>query len=159
VADKGVIYCYKIPNVNDNTWIETKPKVHISNMSNVNQEKRNMIKMVKEWNRKHSSYLSSHHIEIMALSYGSVSNDYAWHIHMFFEHMAEKIKYKTPSPSGLGGNVDDYLSYSDRQEAKQRLDIAVGKSLTAWFDTYNNNDKESIEEFCRIFGGRFPSYG
>ena len=159
VTDNGTLYCYKIPNMNDNTWIETRPKVHIKNMKTMSSDKVNLVKMIKEWNRKHSSYLSSFHIEVIALSYEEFHNDYAWHTYKFFEHMLEKIQYRIPSPSGLGGYVDDYLSYSDRQEAKQRIETAVGNSRNAWSDSYNNRDKDSIEGFGKLFRERFPSYG
>ena len=159
VSDNGSFYCYKIPNMNDGTWIETRPKVHIQNMSKMSSYKINLVKMIKEWNRKHSSYLSSFHIEVMALSYEEFYGDYAWHTFKFFEHMYDKIQYKIPSPSGLGGYVDDYLSYSDRQEAKQRIETALGNSRNAWSDSYNNRDKDSIEGFGKLFGERFPSYG
>lgn len=159
VSDNGQFYCYKIPNMNDNTWIETRPKVHVQNMVGMSTSKINLVKMIKEWNRKHSSYLSSFHIEAMALSYGDFYEDYAWHVFKFFEHMFEKIQYKIPSPSGLGGYVDDYLSYSDRQEAKKRIETALARSRNAWSDSYNKKDIESIEGFGGIFGERFPSYG
>jgi hypothetical protein len=159
VTDNGSIYCYKIPNANDNTWIETRPKIHINNMKNISEQKVHLIKMIKEWNRKHSSYLSSFHIEVMALSYDDFSSDYAWHAFKFFEHMHIKIQTYIPSPSGVSGFVDDYLSYSDRLEATNRIETALGKSRDAWAAHYNNNDKESIEKFGKIFGDRFPSYG
>ncbi|MCU7958199.1 MAG: nucleotidyltransferase [gamma proteobacterium symbiont of Bathyaustriella thionipta] len=159
VTDNGAFYCYKIPNMNDDSWIETRPKVHIQNMAGISSYKTNLIKMIKEWNRKHSSYLSSFHIEMMALSYEEFYDDYAWHTFKLFEHMYEKIQYKIPSPSGLGGYVDDYLSYSDRQEAKQRIETALGQSRNAWSDAFNNNDKASINGFGRLFGERYPTYG
>lgn len=159
VTDNGALYCYKIPNMNDDTWIETRPKIHIENMKAMSSYKINLVKMIKEWNRKHSSYLSSFHIEVMALSYEEFHDDYAWHTLKFFEHMYEKVQYRIPSPSGLGGYVDDYLSYSDRQEARQRIETALGKSRNAWSDSYNNRDKDSIEGFGKLFKERFPSYG
>lgn len=159
VTDNGALYCYKIPNMNDDTWIETRPKIHIQNMKSVSSSKINLVKMIKEWNRKHSSYLSSFHIEVMALSYEDFYEDYAWHTFKFFEHMYDKIPYRIPAPSGLGGYVDDYLGYTDRQEARQRIETALGNSRNAWSDAYNNRDKDSIEGFGRLFGERFPSYG
>lgn len=159
VFDNGQLYCYRIPNMNDNTWIETRPKIHVQNMARISASKTNLVKMIKEWNRKHSSYLSSFHIEVMALSYDDFYEDYAWHVFKFFEHMSERIQYKIPSPAGLGGYVDDYLSYSDRQVAKQRIGAALSASRTAWSDSYNKKDKDSIEGFGRMFGERFPSYG
>jgi len=145
--------------MNDDTWIETSPKIHIQNMKAISSSKINLVKMIKEWNRKHSSYLSSFHIEVMALSYEDFYEDYAWHTFKFFEHMYDKTQYRIPAPSGLGGYVDDYLGYTDRQEARKRIEIALGNSRNAWSDAYNNRDKDSIEGFGRLFGERFPSYG
>jgi hypothetical protein len=159
VTDNGTFYCYKIPNMNDDTWIETRPKIHIQNMKAVSSSKINLVKMIKEWNRKHSSYLSSFHIEVMALSYEDFYEDYAWHTFKFFEHMYDKTQYRIPAPSGLGGYVDDYLGYTDRQEARKRIEIALSNSRNAWSHAYNNRDKDSIEGFGRLFGERFPSYG
>jgi hypothetical protein len=159
VADNGSIYCYKIPNVNDNTWIETRPKIHVNKMKSASKQKIHLIKMIKEWNRKHSAYLSSFHIEVMALSYDNFFDDYAWHTFKFFEHMHTKIKTYIPLPSGVSGFVDDYLSYADRLEVTNRIESALGKSRVAWSAHHNNNDKESIEKFGKIFGDRFPSYG
>jgi hypothetical protein len=159
VTNNGAVSCYKIPNMNDDTWIETRPKMHIQNMKSVSSSQINLVKMIKEWNRKHSSYLSSFHIEVMALSYQNFDKDYAWHTFQFFQHMYDKIQYRIPAPSGLGGCVDDYLSYTDRQEARQRIKTALGNSRNAWFDAHNNRNKDSIEGFGRLFGERFPSYG
>jgi hypothetical protein len=159
VTDNGTFYCYKIPNINDDTWIETRPKIHIQNMKAVSRSKINLVKIIKEWNRKHSSYLSSFHIEVMALSYEDFNEDYAWHTFKFFEHMYDKTQNRIPAPSGLGGYVDDYLGYTDRQEARKRIAIALGNSRNAWSDAYNNRDRDSIEGFGGLFGERFPSYG
>lgn len=159
VSDNGSLYCYKIPNANDNSWIETRPKIHINNMQKVSEHKIHLIKMIKEWNRKHSSYLSSFHIEVMALSYENFYGDYAWHVFKFFEHMHTEIQNYIPSPSGLDGYVDDYLGSSDRLAASSRIETALAKSRDAWLAHYNNNDKESIEKFGKLFGDRFPSYG
>jgi hypothetical protein len=130
VFDNGEFYCYKIPNMNDDTWIEARPKVHIQNMSRISNSKINLVKMMKEWNRNHSSYLSSFHIEVMALGYDDFYEDYAWHVFKFFERMCDKIQYKIPSSAGLGGYVDEYLTYSDRQEAKKRIETALHSVVT-----------------------------
>lgn len=73
--------------------------------------------------------------------------------------MYDKTQYRIPAPSGLGGYVDDYLGYADRQEARKRIETALGNSRDAWSDAYNNRDKDSIEGFGRLFGERFPPYG
>jgi hypothetical protein len=52
VTDNGVLYCYKIPNMNDDTWIETRPKIHTQNMKAMSSYKINLVKMIKEWNRR-----------------------------------------------------------------------------------------------------------
>jgi len=159
VVSHEEFYCYEIPNMNNGSWIEARPKIHITNMNKFTSSKLNLVKMIKEWNRKHSSYLSSFHIEVIASSYENFNGDYAWHVYKFFEHMNEKIQCQIPSPAGLGGYVDDYLSYSSRAEVKQRVETALGKSRIAWSYSHNGKDQDSIEEFCSIFRERFPSYG
>jgi len=159
VVDGDKFYCYELPNINNDSWIQARTKIHIANMARLSRSKIDLIKMIKEWNRKHSSYLSSFHIEIMLLSYPEIEEDYAWHIFQGFEHIYGQLEQAIPSPSGLGGNVDDYLGFTDRIEARKRLERTVEEARAAWSHAYNNRHKESIEAFGKMFGERFPSYG
>lgn len=159
VVDGENFYCFELPNMNDGSWIQARPRTHIQNMTLLSANKLNLIKIMKEWNRKHSSYLSSFHIEVMISSYDNFYSNYSWHVFKCFEHLNDKLSYKIPSPSGVGGYVDDYLSHSDRSEAKNRIATAIEKSRMAWYAAHNGNEKESIEGFGKIFGERFPAYG
>lgn len=159
VVEGQEFYCYELPNVNNETWIQARPKVHMENMSHLSESKINLAKMIKEWNRKHSSYLSSFHIEVMILSYPEFYEDYAWHVFQGFEHIYKMLERVIPSPAGLGGNVDDYLNIVSRTEARNRVATAIVESRSAWWSSHNNRNKDSIDAFRKIFGERFPSYG
>lgn len=159
VVDGETFYCYELPNLNNNSWIQARPKVHMANMSRLSGSKINLIKIIKEWNRKHSSYLSSFHIEVMLLSYPEFYEDYAWQVFQGFEYIYQRLEREIPSPAGLGSNVDDYLDPMSRIEARSRVASAIGESRSAWSSSYNNRDQDSIDAFGKIFGERFPSYG
>jgi hypothetical protein len=110
-------------------------------------------------NRIHSDYLWSYHIEVLALKVlGGNLDDTPWHVFRFFEDarvlLAGSLWYDT-------GNVDDYLSWSDRQEVLKRFDTAIERSRSAWHRTYNGNgdDEGAIEIWRQMFGTEFPSYG
>lgn len=151
---------YEIPNINDNSWIRSNPKIHIQKMKKLSLYKLQLIRIIKEWNRKHSSYLSSFHIENIALTYDDVDSDLSWHICKFFDHMYEKLKTNMPNPNKLGNNIDDYLDYFSREEAKKRVETAMELTTSAWYETYSNkNHKLSIETYCKCFGERFPNHG
>jgi hypothetical protein len=118
-----------------------------------------MIKIIKWWNKEHSSYMQSYHIEVLALRIftGTFSN-YAWHIYQFFKdaydltsnHLWYEISY-----------ADAYLTYSNRQEVLKRLRTARDKASAAWWAECDTNPKRDIQEAMRlwvqIFGDEFPA--
>lgn len=159
----GTVNHYDVPNMNDETWIKSRPRKHSSLMRDKNEacgeSFKRIIKMIKWWNYQHSSILQSFHIEVMAIKIfeGNLSH-YSWDIFQFFDKAVDLIN------SSLwyeGDYIDSYLSYIQRQEIKKRLETARDKASDAWFCTYgNNNDhKKAISLWKQIFGDRFPSYG
>ncbi len=163
VDDNGKVTGYEIPDMNNEEWIKSKPKQHTSNLtsqaSTCGTAFRQIITMVKWWNHQHSNYLQSYHIEVMAMKafFGQLS-DMSWDIFKFFDEASELIQ----SPLWYeGAFVDDYLTYTSRQEAQKRLKTARDKASDAWYKTYDaNSDHESaIAIWRQIFGGKFPAYG
>ena len=159
----GNVLHYNVPNSNNDTWIVSKPKTHANTIetksSTCGYNFRRIIKMVKHWNRIHSEYLQSYHIEALALRvFDSNLDDTPWNIFHFFEKarplLTSKLLYDT-------GYVDDYLTYSDRQEILKRFDTAIEKSRSAWHRTYvpNNDHGSAIEIWKQVFGSKFPAYG
>jgi len=159
--DDGTVAHYSVPNSNNGTWISSRPKDLSSAIdkksTECGQNFRRIIKMVKHWNHIHGSYLSSYHIEVLALKILSGNlDDTPWHVHMFFDGAKELVKNSLWHDLGF---ADDYLSSNDRQEAQKRLASANDKSLTAWHHGYKDEQKPAIEAWRQLFGEKFPAYG
>lgn len=166
VDDNDNLLYYNIPNMNTETWIRSNPKLHAAAIkqraSTYGGEFRKIIKMIKWWNRMHSSYLQSYHIEVLALQSltGRFSN-FAMEVYTFFQKACESLEaafFLLPSLFYLDSYVDGYLSYSDRQEALKRLRTARDLALEAWAASTANptNQPRAFELYGRIFGDEFP---
>lgn len=163
VDDVGNVTSYEIPDMDTETWISSQPTKHTSNINNrassCGTSFRRIITMIKWWNHQHSGYLESYHIEAMAFNIFTTSlSDISWDVYTYFDKASALI---TSSLWYEGAYVDAYLSYTQRQEAKNRLKTAKDKSLLAWHKTYGNNSdhKGAIEIWRQIFGDKFPAYG
>ncbi|WP_206411755.1 nucleotidyltransferase domain-containing protein [Lysobacter enzymogenes] len=157
----GTVDYYNVPNSNNDTWIKSRPKKLSNEIENRSSSSganfRKIIKYIKHWNSTHSSYLSSYHIEIMALSalHGNL-DDTAWNVRAFFEKAMEAIKHPMWYELGF---ADDYLTAVDREEARKRLSTAYDKSLSAWHHGFQGRDQKAIEAWKQVFGDKFPDYG
>jgi hypothetical protein len=162
VDDNGKVTHFNVPNSNTEEWMPSRPKEHSATIefrsSQCGPNFRRIIKMVKHWNRIHSEFLSSYHIEVLAVNIlvGNLE-DLPWELHYFFDRAVDLVK------SSLWYEVsyaDAYLTYT-REEAVKRLETGKSKSLDAWHSTYgSNNDHETaIKNWKQIFGDKFPAYG
>ena len=161
VIDGGVFQYFEVPDMNSGTWIKSDPKKHSSEVdtraSTCGINLRRVIKMLKHWNKGHSDYLQSYHIEVMALkTFTSSMSDISYDMYKFFEGCYNL------TASNLWNNwgyADQYLSATDRDEARKRLKGAMEKALLAWHDGFHGKHRESIERWRQIFGDKFPAYG
>lgn len=138
VDDDGKVSYYNVPNSNTDRWIVSRPKRHASAIEAKSSECgynfRRIIKMIKHWNRIHSDYLQSYHIEVLALKvFDSNCDDTPWHVYQFFKEarilLQGSLWYE-------GAYADEYLSWSDRQEVLNRFDTAIEKSRDAWYESH-----------------------
>ncbi|MDX2105905.1 MAG: nucleotidyltransferase [Candidatus Melainabacteria bacterium] len=161
--DDGSVNYYLVPNMNTETWIKSRPRAHSSAIKDraslYGPEFRRIVKMIKWWNLQHSEYLQSYHIEVLGLKIltGTFSN-YSWDVYQFFKGACELV----------GGYlwyeddwVDNYLGYSDRQEAVKRLETARDKALQAWYEGVNDNPDSTKAKrlWSQVFGSEFPTNG
>lgn len=161
--DDGAVLHYNVPDSNTDTWIKSKPKTHAADIekksSGCGYNFRRIIKMIKHWNKIHSDYLQSYHIEVLALKvFDSNLDDTPWNVFQFFDKARPLLESSLWHDIGF---ADDYLSWSDRQEVLKRFDTAINKSRLAWSKTYDdgNDHKGAIEIWKQVFGDKFPSYG
>jgi hypothetical protein len=153
---------FLVPNSNDNVWIKSRPKQHSEKIeakaSECGPNFRKIIKMAKEWNRTHGKYLQSYHLEVLALhALHGPQNDLPWNLFQFFESTynltATKLWYDV-------GYADDYLTVTDRIEARSRLATARDLARDAWYqESFKNDDKAAIGKWKQVLGERFPYYG
>jgi len=163
VDNIGNVTEYQIPDMNTGAWISTNPKIH-SNDINARSSVagtgfRRIITMMKWWNKKHSDYLQSYHIEVMALRiFDSHISDYSWNVFQYFEKAAKLAETSLWHDKGF---VDNYLDYNSRQEVVKRLQTASNLARDAWYLTYgeNNDHAGAIKKWQQIFVDKFPSYG
>jgi hypothetical protein len=68
----GSVSHYDVPNSNNGTWIQSRPrklaKAIEDKATECGENFRRIIKMIKHWNYVHSEYLSNYHIEVLALN-------------------------------------------------------------------------------------------
>ncbi len=136
----GTVSHYILPNANNGTWLSSRPKHFAEAIEKRSTDSgynfRRIIKMIKVWNNSHSCYLSSYHIEVLALQVltGNL-DDTPWQVSQFFEKsrplLASSLYYDV-------GYVDGYLSYTDRTEVLKRFDRAKEQSLEAWYLGYQS---------------------
>lgn len=154
---------YNVPDMNNETWILSKPIRHSETLKQKNEsygvEFKRIIKMIKRWNREHSHLMSSYHIEVLALQAlnGKFTN-YPWEIYCFFNKALELTKSLLWYEEAY---VDSYLTWSGKQEVIKRLETAKNNASNAWYKTYDkNSDHEgAIKIWRQIFGNEFPTYG
>lgn len=160
VANSGVLMGYQIPDANRGVWIDTYPQTHDRAMSRLSAKDLARIRMVKAWNHAHSEFLTSFHIEVIALNLNTMTSTWAWELVNYFSKALELIDKYLYHPNTGNGQVDAYLTWADRTAAKARISRAKDLAVHAWYAAEReNNEKEAIETYSTLFGDKFPVYG
>ena len=161
--DGGGVAYYYVPNMNTETWIQSRPRLHAKTVAakaeTCGYRFLPLVRMLKQWNRAHSELMSSYHIEVLALSaFDSTIDDYPWAVYQFFERAVALAARSLPY---AGAYADDYLDAATRRQVVQRLQVAKDRARNAWYRTYGTNadDEGAIEIWRHIFGDKFPAYG
>jgi len=164
VNNRDQVTHYSVPDMNREVWLKSKPRFHSANLtqraSNCGVAFRKAIKMMKEWNRKHSATLQSYHLEALALATfsSSLQEDYPWLMLQFFENAHKLVQ--AGNLNYLGSTVDDYLNILDRFGTASRLKAATDKARSAWYAVHaHDNHALAITQWRQVLGDRFPSYG
>lgn len=163
VNSDGSVNYYNVPNMNDESWIPSRPRLHSSDLTGGNNsfglQFKRVVKMIKWWNHQHSSILQSYHIEVLALkSLTGKFSEYPWSVFYFFDQAVRLVSSPLYHSVGI---VDGYLGWKGRQDALKRLQTAQGRARRAWHLTYgsNSNHKAAIGIWRTMFGDSFPAYG
>ncbi|MCL4354807.1 nucleotidyltransferase [Patescibacteria group bacterium] len=157
---------YFIPNSNTHSWLSTDPREHIR-MSSQHNKKHNgnlipLIKMIKCWNKNIGFHFNSFHLETLAwdIFEGISISNFSSGARYFFDKGRNKIDKKNPDPAGFSEDVGNYIDSKVKiDEAVSRFSTAYARAINAESYALKGKIHESIEEWRKIFGTRFPSYG
>ncbi len=157
---------YLIPNTQGRTWISTNPKEHERLSSEHNKAHSYDLvpleKMLKCWNRQIGGHFRSFHLEVLAwhIFSGVTISSFSSGARYFFDKGRTLVTQKNPDPAGYGGDIGYYINTAEAIEsAASRFTTAYNRAIKA--EEYERNGKiaSAIEEWQKIFGDYFPSYG
>lgn len=157
---------FLIPDSVNERWISTDPKKHVDIWSAANTSHAGnlvpLIKMIKAWNKGHSTLLRSFHLETMIL--GILTNvkitDFPSGARFIFDKARQAVKGATYDPSGYGGNLADYLNTQQKiNDVVSRLETAYNRALEAESLDKQGKTSLAVDKWRLIFGDYFPAYG
>jgi hypothetical protein len=156
---------YLIANSITNAWLSTDPKKHVDLMAASNKAHDGdlvpLIKMIKAWNKSHSAFFRSFHLEVLALQIlqSITISNFSSGARYFFDKGREIIKQQNLDPAGYGDDVGKYITGDKVQEAERRFQLAYDRAIKAEQYTANGNVKDAVEMWAKNFGDYFPTYG
>lgn len=156
---------FLIPDAPGKRWIGTDPTKHVDLWAALNKKQNGLfvplIKMLKQWNRRHSGLFRSFHLETLAydiLQNVTISN-YPSGCRYVLDKARDKLLY-VADPAGYGGNVGSYMdTQQKRDDAKARLNSAYEKAVEAEAFEKNGKTSQAFDKWRVIFGDYFPVYG
>ena len=157
---------FLIPDSVNARWISTDPKKHVEIWTTANSNHNGnlvpLIKMVKAWNRQHSSLLRSFHLEAMILGIltNVTINDFSSGARFVFDKARQAVKGSTYDPSGYGGNLADYLNTQQKiDDVVSRLETAYTRAVDAESLEKQGKTSAAVDKWRLTFGDYFPAYG
>ncbi len=157
---------YLIPNSITQSWISTDPKKHVelSSAANIAHDGNYvpLVKMIKAWNKSHSSFFRSFHLETLALEIldGVTISDFPSGVRYYFNNGITLIDKKNLDPAGYGGDVGSYLNSREIiQEAVDRFQRAFELASKAESFGKEGYVESAVAKWRTLFGDYFPAYG
>ena len=157
--DNGTVTGYRIPDMNREVWLATNPPKHSNEINTAAAARgprfRQVIKMLKDWNRRQPTRLQSYHIEVIALELSTSWTDHGYPIMKWFEAAQPACDWLYHE----GDDVSAYLAGDQAHKAKQLLLPAERQAESAWLASVKKDHRRAITLWKSIFGQRFPGYG
>jgi hypothetical protein len=152
---------YGLPN-GKGGWLTTDPDEHERYFNKRNEElsyhAKPLVRMIKQWNRAHSKYLKSFHLEVMVNSaFVSLGDDSRDTCEKFFAWAKSNVTVN--DPAGHSGDLSSYLTPSNRGNVTTNLEAARQRAASANAAERKGDYKEAIRLWGIIFGSEFPAYG
>ncbi|MBA0045409.1 hypothetical protein [Mycobacteroides sp. LB1] len=152
---------YKIPD-GTGGWLYTNPLEHETYMNRRNSELDSNLKrfvvIAKQWNRAHSSHLTSFHVEMMAArTFVKLGTNRREALRSFFNYNQHNLSVE--DPAGYGGDLSSYLTWTTRDLVNTALGAARDRADLALAAENRGDHREAIRHWGIILGSRFPAYG
>ncbi|NTU46105.1 nucleotidyltransferase [Candidatus Roizmanbacteria bacterium] len=149
---------YLLP-AGDKSWLTTSPLKANKWFEEKNKELdyrlKHIVRLVKKWNREHSSYFNSFHLETMiAHTFTSLGTNYRDALVKFFDWAPNTISVY--DPGGHSGDLSSYLTYSGRTNAIQSLNTAHTRSQKAYEAEEAGDYTEAKRLWSIVLGDDFP---
>jgi hypothetical protein len=141
-------------------WLTTDPDEHARWISEKNAALDNnlkpLIRLLKRWNREHSSHLRSFHLEVMAATtFGTMSSNRRTASQKFFEWAGGHIDVK--DPAGHSGNLSSYMTYYSRIQLRSLLDSSSKRAKQAIAAEDTGERAEAVRLWRIIYGPEFQA--
>ena len=152
---------YVIPS-GDGRWLRTDPYEHHNFMVQRNKELDNhlkaLIRLLKRWNRVHSSRLKSFHLEMtVQATFSALGANSRESVAAFFQWAGGNLSVE--DPAGYSGNLAETLSGSQIQNIKQSFTNAADRAQRANGAEASGDPAESVRQWRIVLGDEFPAYG
>lgn len=156
---------YLIPDSVSKIWIKTNPRVHVDVMvaenTNHNGDLVPIIKMIKGWNKNINNDFVSFYLELLAMKIlkNVTITDFPSGMRYFFDKGREAIKYKVQDPVEYGGQINGLRNCNTVEDAISRFETAYNRAVKAEQYVKNDNIENAVNEWQKIFGDYFPTFG
>lgn len=166
-AFKNTAGYYTIPDTSKSAWIQTNPIEFAKAITTVNTQMDGrfipLIKMVKGWNRQVGWPIKSFHLECMMYThYKNYTQGYTYPsmLQVFFDKLPTYLNNYCYEPI-RGERVDSYMVGDDLILAINKATRAAEKfkKATDYVGSYPNTPKYAIDEWKKLLGDFFPTYG
>lgn len=151
---------YYLP-AGDGTWVHTNPAFDANWLNECNtalgHHVKPVVKLAKAWNRTHSRWFRSFHLEVMVASvFTALGSNYRQALKVWFEH--PNVSVTAPYS---GEALDSYMPYSSnrRTSAINILNSSAERATNALAAEDRGDHAEAIRLWQIILGSDFPAYG
>ena len=144
----------------DNGWITTDPEKQATWMADrrtaLGSNLTPVVKLLKRWNRVHSSRFSSYHLEVMTASlFTQLGANWREALKVFFEHAGNNMDVN--DPAGHSGSLSSYLTVDARTLIRSRFAEAKNRAVNALAYEAAGNHAEAKRLWKIELGGEFPT--
>ena len=150
---------YLLP-AGDGSWIRTSPlkanEWFAERNSELAYQLRPVVRLLKAWNRAHSSRFKSFHLETMAAStFTGIGSNHRDALAKFFGWAQTRLS--VTDPGGHSGDLSSYLGWPNRSEAIAALKSAETRALAAVAAEARGDHSEAKRLWRIVLGDDFPT--